>query len=301
MLYLTLRQYEYVAAVAAAGSLSGAAAQLNISQPSLSVALTQVEERLGRRLFIRRKGSPITLAAGGQDYVDQVEELLTLARRMEDPAALNQTMVGRLTFGLFEDLAPAHLCPVMDRLTRMMSGVAFDYRITDFETLGRDMLDGRIDFALTYDLGLDGSFAKHPLAEVTPSALVSHTDPLACRSSVGLEDLVDRPLILFEEGLSVRHMLGLFRKLGFRPTVRHRVRSLEVMRSLAGQGNSVGISYSNPPHERAYDGSRVVGIPISNPFATEPIVLVHSALHPPTDVLQQALGVVEGYFLSSSQ
>ena len=52
MLYITLRQLEYVVAVARAGSLSEAAKTLGVSQPSLSVAITQVEDRLGLKLFI---------------------------------------------------------------------------------------------------------------------------------------------------------------------------------------------------------------------------------------------------------
>lgn len=301
MLYLTLRQYEYVAAVAQAGSLSAAAAQLNISQPSLSVALTQVEARLGQNLFIRRKGTPITLTAAGDSYVSQVEELLSLARRLEDPARMRKSMTGRLTLGLFEDLAPTYLCPLLEHLTESLAGVEFRYRIADFETLAREMLDGRIDVSVTYDLGLDGSFHKQALSRVTPCALVSDRDPLAARTSVSLMDLADRPLVLFEEGLSVRHVLGLFRKLGERPLVQHRVKSLEVMRSLAGRGPCVGISYSNPPHDRTYDGTRAVAIPIDDAIAAEPLVLVHSALVTPTAVQEQACAAVEAYFRESSE
>ena len=52
MLYISLRQYEYIVAVAEAGSLTRAAEHLNVSQPSLSVAITRVEERLGALLFL---------------------------------------------------------------------------------------------------------------------------------------------------------------------------------------------------------------------------------------------------------
>ena len=86
MLYLTLRQMEYVVAVARAGSLSAAAVSLNVSQPSLSVALTQVEDHLGESLFLRRKGSPIIPTAFGERYVAEAAELLAMARRLSDPA-----------------------------------------------------------------------------------------------------------------------------------------------------------------------------------------------------------------------
>ena len=56
MLYLTLRQYEYVCAVGRHGSLSAAAAALNVSQPALSAALTKIESHLSQPLFMRRRG-----------------------------------------------------------------------------------------------------------------------------------------------------------------------------------------------------------------------------------------------------
>jgi len=65
VLYLSLRQLEYVVAVAHAGSLALAAQQVNVSQPALSVAVTHVETHLGRMLFLRRKGVPVTLTGFG--------------------------------------------------------------------------------------------------------------------------------------------------------------------------------------------------------------------------------------------
>lgn len=56
--------------------------------------------------------------------------------------------------------------------------------------------------------------------------------------------MASEPLILFEEMLSNRHALQLFRSQGLSPTVAHRVRSLEIMRSLAANGEGVGISYA---------------------------------------------------------
>ena len=52
-MYLTVRQLETLVAVADASSFTEAAAQLGISQPSLSETIKRVEEELGVRLFER--------------------------------------------------------------------------------------------------------------------------------------------------------------------------------------------------------------------------------------------------------
>ena len=83
MLYISLRQYEYVIAVAEAGSLTRAAERLNVSQPSLSVAITRVEERLGALLFVRRKGSAIGITPYGHRVIEKARDLLERADRIE--------------------------------------------------------------------------------------------------------------------------------------------------------------------------------------------------------------------------
>ena len=71
MLYITLRQYEYVVVVADLGSLTEAAAHLNVSQPSLSVAITRVEQRLGASVFERARGAQIKITPFGHKFVAQ--------------------------------------------------------------------------------------------------------------------------------------------------------------------------------------------------------------------------------------
>lgn len=211
MLYVTLRQMEYVVAIARAGSLSAAALQLNVSQPSLSVALTQVETRLGERLFFRRKGTPMHVTPFGKGYLVEAEALLAMARRLDDPTTASRSANVALTFGCFVDLAPCLLVPLLGRLRSTMPDLDLRWRVADFETLAREMIGGRIDLSLTYDLGLDASFERTELGPAVPHAFVAANHPIAGASAVSLNRLAQEPLILFEEGLSIRHVLGLCR------------------------------------------------------------------------------------------
>ena len=111
------------------------------------------------------------------------------------------------------------------------------------------MIEGRVDIALTYDLGLDATFERTVLRSIAPHALVAETDDLRRNSRKCLAARTRRKVarILFEEGLSNRHVLGLFRQIGVTPSVMHRVKSLELMRSLAANAEGVGISYTVRP------------------------------------------------------
>ncbi len=282
MLYLTLRQLEYVVAIARAESLTVAAQTLNVSQPALSVAITQVEQRQGQKIFIRRKGTPITLTSFGRAFVVDAETLLADAERLENPKTLANRGLHHITLGCFDDLAPTYLAPTLLHLRTKFPSVDVTPKVSGFEDLAMGMQNGQIDISITYDLGLDASFGKHLLGTVSPHAFLHPSDLLSERNGITLKDLSDRPLILSEQGLSIRHMINLFRAQGALPQVVHRAASLEVMRSLAANNEGVGISYTIPPTDVSYDGKPLRTVSINNPEAREPIVLVRSNLNPPT-------------------
>ncbi|MBR9862336.1 MAG: LysR family transcriptional regulator [Rhodobacteraceae bacterium] len=275
MLYLTLRHYEYVVAVSKAGSMSAAAQMLNISQPALSVAVSTVEAHLGRALFIRRKGAPIRPTGFAKGFLAEAEALLARAAQLENPRADFSKPPQKLRIGCFSDLAPVWLAPALKRLRAEFRDVDFHPVVADFETLAADMAEGQLDLAITYDLGLDARFTRHRLSSVAPGAFVAADDPLARQETVRLEQLATRDLILFDEGLSVRHMLALFAKASVRPRVAHRVASLEVMRSFAANGEGVGISYTAPLSDHSYDGLPLKRVEISDAFAQENIVAAY--------------------------
>lgn len=273
MLYLTLRQYEYLVAAGKSSSLTGAARALNVSQPSLSVALTRVEERLGRKVFVRGKGVPFRLTPYGRALIGRAETLLAEAARLEDPSGLDGGVPREANVGFFEDLAPRWLVPTLDALRGHVPGVRFSPVVGGFAELARGLDDGTLALALTWDLGLDGGVDRGTVARVAPRAFVPATHALARCDRVTLKRLARHPLVLFDDGLSIRHVLRLFAVAGETPRVAHRAASLEVMRSLAAHGEGVGISYANPPCDTSHDGTPLASVRIADRAAVEPVVL----------------------------
>ncbi|MCV2866712.1 LysR family transcriptional regulator [Albidovulum sediminicola] len=276
MLYVTLRQMEYVVAVARAGSMAAAAEALNISQPALSVALSVVEARLEQKLFLRRRGTALRLTPFAIRYVAEVEALLMTARRLEDPSKTEGLANGTLSIGCFTDLAPFFLVPLVKHLRDELPGIDVRWRVGSFNDLAQDMADGRIDLAVTFDLGLHSKFEKTPLLNIAPYAFVSKEHRFSGKASVSLTDLAREPLIVFDDGLSLRHWTQLFRQHDLSPVFAHRVNLLEVMRSLAANGEGIGISYSVPPSATSYDGTPLSAIRIAEATAREPVILARS-------------------------
>lgn len=291
MLYLTLRHYEYACAIAAEGSLSAAAARLNVSQPALSNALDRIDEQLGYPLFIRKRGAALAVTPQGRRFVERAEALLAQATSLETGRTSGPTTT-RLTLGCFSDLAPFLLAPALQRLRAAYPQLTVTYRAVAFEPLIAGLLDGSIDIALTYDLGLDAGFVRNTLYHQGPVAVLAPEHDLAQNDTITLNDLVQYPLILSDEGLSAQHMLTLFRRLDLSPTVAHRTQSLEIMRSLAAHGEGAGISYAAPRATQSYDGKPLVLTPISDPSANEPVILTRHGTGPGDPVIDGAMGIL---------
>jgi len=274
MLYNTLRQYEYIVAVAKTGSLTDAAALLHVSQPSLSVAITRVEQKLGQPVFVRRKGAAIQITPFGHHIVDKARNLLELAAEIE----LGPDEAPPFVLGCFEDIAPWYLVSTLEKLKVRFPLITFQGQEGRFSNLATDLAEGRADIVISYNIGFDGKFKHRKIREIKPVAFLSIDHPLSAQPSVEIEELINYPLILSTEDLSEGYIRNLFDEFRQMPNIAQRATSLEMMRSLAAHGVGVGISYSHPPSDISYDGKPIVTVPINSPQATADIVLLWSAL-----------------------
>ncbi|MDT5002527.1 MAG: hypothetical protein QOK12_4632 [Mycobacterium sp.] len=108
---MELRTLRYFAEVAKAGTVSGAAETLHVTQPGLSRQLRQLERQLGIPLFDRNAGR-LTLSAAGRALLPRVHQLLADAERVAlDARVLASGRLDRMTIAapattLAEVIAP---------------------------------------------------------------------------------------------------------------------------------------------------------------------------------------------------
>lgn len=298
MLSVTLRQIEYATAAARHGGVTAAAAALNVSQPALSVALAQLEAHLGQPLFHRRPGGRIVPTTFGQRWLDaaqtQLDGFAHLMTGAEAPAL-------PVRLAVFEDLAPAYLAPLMRRLKEVAPDLRLEPAVLGFEALIEAVKSGRVDLALTWDLGLDASLTRTPLLRLPPHAVLAADHPLAHRRvAVTLAALAKEPLVLTDQGLSLGHMRGLFAQAGLQPQVAHRAASNALMFSLAANGLGVGLSYSRPLQRRSHDGAVFVLKPVTD-GGTEAIVIAQSAANPLSPQAQRLASLLPDLLAGEAQ
>ncbi|MEL6316289.1 MAG: LysR substrate-binding domain-containing protein [Pseudomonadota bacterium] len=170
----TLRQIEYLAALADARHFRKAAERVGVSQPTLSAQLAALEERLGVQL-VERSRSSVLLTQMGERILEVGRRMLLDAKEIHDLAAgARGEFAGALRLGLPPTVAP-HLLPlVLPTLHAAHPG----FKIYVREQLPRDLpaalADGVYDAILcpTPVIGSDFSVVqvfREPLYVVAPA------------------------------------------------------------------------------------------------------------------------------------
>ncbi len=151
LMAVDLRQLRYLVAVADAGSVSGAARSLYITQPALSIALRNLEREVGVPLLNRhRRGVDLTPAgvaflARAQLALQHVDEATVIARRVG-----THPTGGEITIGLL----PATFSRIPRALLTAFSterpGLRVTYRELSYIGHTRDLLTGTVDAAFLW-------------------------------------------------------------------------------------------------------------------------------------------------------
>ncbi|MCW3479425.1 LysR substrate-binding domain-containing protein [Neisseriaceae bacterium JH1-16] len=270
----TLRQLEYLVAVAEHGSVTAAANALYTSQPGISTAISQLEEVFGLQFFIRHHARGVSMTPAGQSFVAAARNLLIHAEDlMQQASELSLALSGRLDLGCFTTIAPVLLPRLLTALRETYPEVEVALHEGDTPQLQAALLSGQLELALLYDLDLTPALSKRTLLSARPYVLLPADHPLAKKPEIALAELAEEPMVLLDLPYSREYFLSLFRQLGIEPRVRHRTVSFELVRGLVAAGNGYGLLNLRPDMDTTYGGGRLVCLPISDEVPALSIVL----------------------------
>jgi DNA-binding transcriptional LysR family regulator len=115
---MDLRDLRYFAAIANGGSLSAAAKALRVAQPTLSVAMQQLEEHLGTQLLIRERNG-VRLTVTGEELLRHANEVFRLMEQAERRIkGLESEDEGTFVLGCHESLGAYFLPDFMAKFLR---------------------------------------------------------------------------------------------------------------------------------------------------------------------------------------
>lgn len=215
---MLLRQFEYLVALSREKHFARAAASLNVSQPSLSAGIRQLEQELS--VMIVERGHRFT------GFTPEGERVLERARRIlaecgmlrSDVAELREGLAGSVRIGVI----PTAL-PVVGQITaRFMNRFpAVTVTVLSSTSIGiqRGLDEFDLDAGITY-------LENEPLERVRPKPLYGETyclltpadGPFAGRSSITWGEAADVPLGLLTGDMQNRRIIdNVFRAIGRKP------------------------------------------------------------------------------------
>lgn len=264
-LRFTLRQLEYFIAVGEAGSVAMAAEKVNVSAPSVSSAITQLEAGFGVQLFTRRHGQGLVPTPAGDRFLVQARAVLAEADRLNDLAtAFTDSVRGALRLGCLRTFVPT-MVPVLRRgFEEKFANVVLTQQELDQAQILDALGAGRIDLALTYDLALPADITFERLHALPPAVLLAPDHPLAGRDRLTPADLLDHPMVLLDLRHSTGYFMTLFAGLGRRPRISERTADVSVQRSLVASGYGYGITNLRTVSTQAMDGRPLKFIPLDS-------------------------------------
>ncbi len=260
----TLRQLEYFIAAGETGSITQASERINISQPSISTAISQLEQELDVQLFVRHHAQGLSLTPVGRIMLMEAKRLIEQAESLYAVASeASDEVRGQLNVGCLTTLAPMILPELALSFKSGFPKASIRPQADHRETLLAGLHKAIIDVAISYDLQIPADIEFAPLVDLPVHALVGESHPLARHSAVTLEELASLPLILLDLPLVAEYFLAIFMKEGLQHNISFRISHPDVIRTMVANGYGYTLANVTPRSDLALDGRKVVRVRLS--------------------------------------
>lgn len=205
---MTLQQLKYILTIVNCGSISEAAKQLFISQPSLSSAVKELEQEIGVEIFVR-SSKGIALSKDGVEFLSYARQVVEQAELLE------QRYMNKRPSKKIVSISTQHYAFSVQAFVGLMKELnSNEYECVLRETrtyeIIEDVRNMRSELGILYmndfnrkviqKLLKENDLSFHPLFVAEPHVFISSSHPLADRTMIEIEDLDDYPCLAFEQG-----------------------------------------------------------------------------------------------------
>ena len=267
---VTLRQVSYFLAVAEAGSVSGAAAALGISQSAITESLRALEAQTGATLFDRHSKG-VTLTYQGHQFLRHSR--LILAAVADAGRALNtrpEAVSGTLNLGVTNMVAGYFLADLLARFRRVFPNVTVRVFEEDRAYVEHLLVNGELHLALMLVSNLENRDAlEHEAVARSPNRVWLPPDhPLLAQERIPLSSLAAEPMIMLTIDEMAETARAWWRTAGLRPNVVLNTASVEAVRSLVATGAGVTVLPDMAYRPWSLEGDRIEARPVEDPLPT---------------------------------
>ena len=205
---MTLQQLKYIVTVASKGTISEAAKELYIAQPSLTSAIKELESELGITIF-NRTNKGVILSVEGEEFLGYARQVI------EQTNLIKEKYSGKSSGKQQFCVSTQHYSFAVEafvELLRQYGGEEYEFRLRETQTYDiiEDVARLRSEVGLLYLNKFNETILRktirandlkfQPLFIAKPHVFVSSASPLANKIAISLDDLAPYPRLSYEQG-----------------------------------------------------------------------------------------------------
>lgn len=204
MIHISPRQLEVFVAIAAAGSVRGAAERLHLTQPAASMALSELERHLATPLFAREQ-KRLRLNERGREMLPLAEEVLDRLQEVQRRAAGQpRQLTGELRIGASNTVGNYRVGELLGDFVRAHPRVAVRLHVDNTDAIVAAVREHRLDIGCVEGPVTDARVEVWPWQQDALVVCSSPQHPLASKPNLGAADFAGARWILRERGSATR-------------------------------------------------------------------------------------------------
>lgn len=200
---MEIRVLKYFLAVAREENMTRAAQYLHVTQPTLSKQIKQLEEEVGKKLFVRSNYS-IRLTEEGMLLKKRAQDIISMVdKTMDEFRSLDEINGGDIYIGGAESQTIAYVARAAKKLYERYPNIRFHLYSGNTETVTERLDKGLLDFGIiVQDVDLKKyNYLKVP-AKDQWGIIMKKDCELARQEVITKEDLMALPLIVSRQGIT---------------------------------------------------------------------------------------------------
>ncbi|MDO8540223.1 MAG: LysR family transcriptional regulator [Opitutaceae bacterium] len=238
---MELQQLRYFLAVADTGNFTRASERSNVSQPSLSQQILNLEREVGHKLF-HRLGRKAVLTEAGATFLERarriVFEVENAAKELSDHPSLER----RITVGAVQTVMPYLLLPLIARCRELLPNLTIGAREDFRSDLVRAVTEGEVDLAVVPLPVKDHRVAIEPLLTEPLLLAVGKDHPFATRDEININDLADETFVSLGDSSTLAEQIqDFFGVHHFAPKIGYRCAQVATLKLFVSNGLGITI------------------------------------------------------------
>lgn len=263
---MDIRQLEYFQTVANLRSITKAAHQLYVSQPTITIAIQKLEQELELPLFDRNQ-KQFVLTKEGQMFLDRITDVLS---RLQDAVSeINEhknLQKGYLRIGIPPMIGSCLFPEIIAGFTSAYPHLKLDIFEDGSLNVRQSLKQEALDIGIINLMNISDDFLSIPLSRQEFLVCLHHSHPLAKNKKIDIKQLQNENFILFNETTCNRQMvMQECLNNDFIPKVILSTNQLATMKSLVAKNSGICFLTKSV----AQNSPEIVTIPLKNPLFLE--------------------------------